>query len=104
MVAGLDHPGPTVILDTGLGLPMVYLTRLQEQVAAFAREAAYDRPGIGWSDSPPSGQPHDALTTANALQAALTQAGIAGPYVLVGHSAGGLNMLVFAATYKASPR
>lgn len=99
MVAGLDHPGPTVVLDTGLGLPMVYLTRLQEQVGAFARVVAYDRPGIGWSDSPPSGRPHDALTTANALHAALTQAEIPGPFVLVGHSAGGLNMLVFADTY-----
>jgi pimeloyl-ACP methyl ester carboxylesterase len=39
------------------------------------------------------------LSTASALHAALDKAGISGPYVLAGHSAGGLNMLVFAATY-----
>jgi pimeloyl-ACP methyl ester carboxylesterase len=75
------------------------MARLQEQVAPFARVVAYDRPGIGWSDSPPAGQPHDASTIASALNAVLAKAGIPAPYVLVGHSAGGLNMLVFAATY-----
>jgi pimeloyl-ACP methyl ester carboxylesterase len=97
--AGLNQSGPAVILDAGLGMPSTYMTRLQAQVAPFARVAVYDRPGIGWSDPPPAGQPHDALSTVTALHAALAKAGIPGPYVLVGHSAGGLNMLVFAATY-----
>jgi pimeloyl-ACP methyl ester carboxylesterase len=99
LVAGRDQPGPTVILDAGLGLPSTYMTRLQEQVAPFARVVAYDRPGIGWSDAPPAGGTQDSLSTANALHAALEKASIPGPYVLVGHSAGGLNMLVFASTY-----
>jgi pimeloyl-ACP methyl ester carboxylesterase len=99
LVAGRDKAGPTVILDTGLGLPSTYMSRLQEQVAPFARVVAYDRPGIGWSDVPPAGGTQDSLSTANALHAALVDAGISGPYVLVGHSAGGLNMLVFASTY-----
>jgi pimeloyl-ACP methyl ester carboxylesterase len=99
MVAGQSNPGPTVILDTGLGLPSTYMSRLQEQVAPFARVVIFDRPGIGWSEAPPSGQPHDALSTAQALHAALVKAGIPGPYVLAGHSAGGLDVLMFAATY-----
>jgi pimeloyl-ACP methyl ester carboxylesterase len=98
-VAGDEHTGPAVILDAGLGLPSTYMTRLQSAIAPFARVVAYDRPGLGWSDPPPAGQPHDALGNARALHTALANAGIPVPYVLVGHSAGGLNMLVFAATY-----
>lgn len=98
-VAGQEHSGPAVILDAGLGLPSTYMTRLQSAIAPFARVVAYDRPGLGWSEPPPDGQPHDALGNARALHTALANAGIPGPYVLVGHSAGGLNMLVFAATY-----
>lgn len=99
LVAGATHSAPTVILDAGLGIPSTFLANLQKQVAPFAQVVSYDRPGIGWSDSLPAGQTHDALTNARALHAALINAGIPGPYVLVGHSAGGLNMLVFADTY-----
>lgn len=98
-IAGVEHDGPTVILDAGLGLPSIYMSLLQPAVASFARVVAYDRPGIGWSESPPAGQPHDALGNARALHTALANAGLPGPYVLVGHSAGGINMLVFAATF-----
>lgn len=99
VVAGTERAGPTVILDAGLGIPAVFLSRLQAEAAEYTRVVAYDRPGIGWSDSPPAGQTHDALTTAYALYKSLENAQVPGPYVLVGHSAGGLNMLVFAATF-----
>lgn len=99
LTKGPDRSEPTVILDTGLGLPLTYMTRLQEQIASFARVVAYDRPGIGWSDSPPSGAAHDASTIAGALHTALTQSSVPEPYLVVGHSSGGLNMLVFANTY-----
>jgi pimeloyl-ACP methyl ester carboxylesterase len=98
-VSGQEHGGPVVILDAGLGLPSIYMTRLQSAIALFAQVVAYDRPGLGWSEPPPDGQPHDALGNARALHKALANAGIPGPYVLVGHSAGGINMIVFAATY-----
>lgn len=98
-VSGEENGGPAVILDAGLGLPSTYMTLLQSAIALSARVVAYDRPGIGWSEPPPAGQPHDALSNAQALHRALANAGIPSPYVLAGHSAGGLNMLVFAATY-----
>lgn len=99
LVAGTTRPAPTVILDAGLGIPSSFLANLQKQVAPFTQVVSYDRPGIGWSESLPAGETHDALTNARALHTALINAGIPGPYVLVGHSAGGLNMLVFADTY-----
>lgn len=98
-VAGSENSGPVVILDTGLGLPSTYMSLLQSAIASFARVVTFDRPGLGWSERPPAGQPHDALGNARALHSALDNAGIPGPYVLVGHSAGGINMLVFAATF-----
>jgi pimeloyl-ACP methyl ester carboxylesterase len=98
-IAGVEHSGPTVILDAGLGLPSIYMSLLQPAIASFARVVAYDRPGLGWSGSPPAGQPHDAHSNALALHVALANAGLPRPYVLVGHSAGGINVLVFAATY-----
>jgi pimeloyl-ACP methyl ester carboxylesterase len=99
MVAGQDHTGPTVVLDAGLGIPAVYLSRLQAEIAPFARVVTYDRPGNGWSDDAPAGQPRDALNTAHALHSALINANIPGPYVVVGHSMGGLNVLAFAHEY-----
>jgi pimeloyl-ACP methyl ester carboxylesterase len=96
MVNGQEHAGPTVILDAGLGIPAIYLSRLQAEIAPFARVVMYDRPGTGWSDDAPADQARDALSTARALHTALVNASIPGPYVVVGHSTGGLNMLVFA--------
>jgi pimeloyl-ACP methyl ester carboxylesterase len=100
LAMGQEHSGPTVILDAGLGIPAVYMSRLQAEIASFARVVTYDRPGSGWSDDPPAGQSRDAANTARALHMALTNAAIPGPYVLVGHSMGGLNVLVFGGAYR----
>ena len=58
---------------------------------------AYDRGGLGWSDPGPS--PRDAGRSAQELHVALERAGIVGPYVLAGHSYGGLAVRAFAALY-----
>jgi pimeloyl-ACP methyl ester carboxylesterase len=58
---------------------------------------AYDRAGLGWSDPAPT--PHDAHTSARDLHAALQAAGIPGPYVVAGHSYGGLVVRAFADLY-----
>ena len=58
---------------------------------------AFDRAGFGWSEHSPA--PQDAGQSAKELHTALRQAGIPGPYVLAGHSYGGLLARVFAAAY-----
>ena len=57
----------------------------------------YDRAGRGWSDA--ADGPQDAVQTATDLHTLLDRAHIPGPYVLAGHSFGGLYVLTFAATY-----
>ena len=96
---GLDHPGPTVILEAGLGqlLPMSYW--LQSELARDVRVCSYDRAGTGWSEE--SGQPHDGEHMARQLHAALASAQIAPPYVLAGHSLGGLVIRVFEKDFSA---
>jgi pimeloyl-ACP methyl ester carboxylesterase len=57
----------------------------------------YDRAGLGWSDRGPN--PRDARQHAGELHTLLARAGIPGPYVLVGHSLGGLSVRMFADEY-----
>lgn len=89
--------GPTVILEAGQGNSSSMWAWVQPEVAKLARVCAYDRAGIAWSDDSPN--PRDAEHMAGELHALLTQAHIAGPYVLVAHSLGGLVTRVFAAQF-----
>jgi pimeloyl-ACP methyl ester carboxylesterase len=89
--------GPTVILEGGAGLGSVTWAWVQPRVAERTRVVAYDRAGVGWSERGP--QPRDAEQVATELHTALRAAGIEGPYVLVGHSFGGLYVRVFADRY-----
>jgi pimeloyl-ACP methyl ester carboxylesterase len=84
---------PTVLLETGLGGMSCAWGWIQPEVARFARVVSYDRPGLGWSDP----EPHypSAWSRVATLHAALAQAGIGGPYLLVGHSMGGMLVRVF---------
>ena len=61
------------------------------------RVCAYDRAGMGWSEMGPD--PRDARQITGELHALLDGAGIEGPYLLVGHSFGGLYMQTYAARY-----
>jgi hypothetical protein len=81
---------PTVILDSGLGDTYVSWRKVQPQIAKFARVCSYDRAGLGYSDS--SSQPRTSKVIATELHALLQAAGIAPPYVLVGHSMAGFNV------------
>jgi pimeloyl-ACP methyl ester carboxylesterase len=86
---------PTVVLDTALGAMSASWVRVQQEVSGTTRVCAYDRAGMGWSQSGP--EPRDAKQVAGELHALLEGAGIDGPYVLVGHSFGGLYMQTYAA-------
>ncbi len=92
------HGTPAVVFDSALGGSCLSWTWVQPQVAAFTQACSYDRAGFGWSDAGPLPRTADRLATE--LHALLTKAEIAAPYVLVGHSYGGLVTRLFAAKYR----
>src|SRR5918998_4117559 len=89
--------GPTVVLDSGSGAMSAHWALVQRAVSGTTRVCAYDRAGMGWSEMGP--EPRDARQITGELHALLEGAGIEGPYVLVGHSFGGLYMQTYAARY-----
>ena len=90
---------PTVIMDTGLGVPAVGWDFVQPEVAKFARVCSYDRAGYGWSTAGP--MPRTSGEIAKELHALLQASGEKGPYVLVAHSFGGYNARVYTKEYPA---
>jgi pimeloyl-ACP methyl ester carboxylesterase len=90
---------PTVILEQGLGGTSPAWTWVQPEVAKVTRVCAYDRAGLGWSDPAPKGTPRDGKEVATELHTLLQKANIEAPYVMVGHSFGGLYTRVFAHQY-----
>ena len=91
----LGHGSPTVILESGFGAGSQGWGMTQPRIAAETRVCAYDRAGYGFSD--PGPMPRDGAAIARDLDNALKTAGISGPFVVVGHSAGGLYGRLFAA-------
>jgi pimeloyl-ACP methyl ester carboxylesterase len=88
---------PTVVMDAGWGDASDKLRPLQARIAQETRVCVYDRAGYGSSE--PGPMPRYGRQVAGELKSLLEKAGIPGPYVLVGHSLGGLNMQVFAGQY-----
>lgn len=86
---------PTVILENGLGSGASGWGAVLDGVAATTRVCAWDRPGIGRSEARPL---HSGGETAQLLRATLAVAGETGPFVVVGHSLGGVYGRLFAAT------
>jgi formylglycine-generating enzyme required for sulfatase activity/CubicO group peptidase (beta-lactamase class C family) len=89
---------PTVILEAGFDDVADTWSLVQPEVARFTRACSYDRAGLGQSD--PGPEPRDSLQIIKELHALLTNAGVEGPYVLVGHSLGGMYVRLFADTYR----
>src|SRR5437868_14963164 len=88
---------PTVILDAGLGGTSLDWSKIQPAVARFTRVCSYDRAGYGWSESGPG--PRTSPQIVKELHLLLVHAQVNGPYLLVGHSVGGLNMRLYAYRY-----
>jgi pimeloyl-ACP methyl ester carboxylesterase len=88
---------PTVIMDAGIGECSLGWSLVQPEIAKFARVCAYDRAGLGWSDPAPTARTSQQII--NELHALLANAGIEPPYVLVGHSFGGLNVRLYASQF-----
>jgi pimeloyl-ACP methyl ester carboxylesterase len=88
---------PTVVLAAGLGGFSLDWSLVQPELAATTHVCAYDRAGYGWSD--PSPQPRTPSQIVDELHTLLVNAHIEGPYVLVGHSAAGKHVRLYADRY-----
>jgi pimeloyl-ACP methyl ester carboxylesterase len=86
--------GPTVVFESGIAATNLNWFHVQERVAQFTRTASYDRGGLGWSS--PASTARTPGNIAAELHSMLENAGFRPPYVLVGHSFGGLVMRRFA--------
>ena len=89
----------TVVLESALGGWSIDWAKLRPVLAERIRVCAYDRAGYGWSDA--SGRRYTPEATARELHDLLVAADVPGPYLLVGHSIGGLYVRHFAALYRA---
>ncbi|HXF29061.1 MAG TPA: alpha/beta hydrolase, partial [Chlamydiales bacterium] len=89
--------GTTVVLDAGMGCNCLDWALVQPEIARMARVVSYDRAGYGWSDDSPL--PRTSENIAYELHTLLQNAGMKPPYILVGHSFGGLNTRVFEQLY-----
>ena len=91
---------PTVVIEAGQGdWSASWSNAVQPEAARTTRVCTYDRAGYGWSE--PGPLPRTAEHIAHELHTLLLSAGVPGPYVLAGHSLGGLPVRVFAHDYAA---
>ncbi len=93
----LGEGTPTVVLDAGAGDNLLSWYRIQPEIARFTRVVAYDRSGMGWSERGPN--PRAGETVVRELHDLLVAAQVPAPYVLVGHSMGGVHVRMFAQAY-----
>ena len=88
---------PTVILEAGMASFSSNWYWVQTELSAMTRVVSYDRAGLGWSD--PAPEVFDAYQSARDLHTVLANADIAAPYVVAGHSYGGLVVRAFTDLY-----
>ena len=93
--------GPTVVLETGWAMPAIGWSLVQPEVAKRVRVCSYDRAGMGWSEAIATPGPRTAGQIAEQLHALLQRAGVPGPYILVGHSNGGMMARMFHSLHPA---
>ncbi|CAL4867787.1 hypothetical protein MMA231_02054 [Asticcacaulis sp. MM231] len=86
--------GPTALIDSSLSQWSLEWRDIQRDLAQVTRVCTFDRAGYGFSD--PGPLPRDASAEVGNLENALKAAAIKPPYILVGHSLGGINMRLFA--------
>jgi pimeloyl-ACP methyl ester carboxylesterase len=89
--------GTTVLFESGIAATNLNWCHIQEKVSNFSTTASYDRGGLGWSS--PCRSPRTPINLASELHKMLNGAGIKPPYILVGHSFGGLVVRRFALLY-----
>ena len=87
-----------VVLEAGIAASSISWSLVQDRVAEFTTVVSYDRAGFGWSHHAAPHRP-TALAAAEELALLLERAGIAPPFILVGHSFGGLIVRIFQQTF-----
>jgi pimeloyl-ACP methyl ester carboxylesterase len=88
---------PAVVFDSGWEDWAPAWAKVQPKIAEWTRACSYDRAGAGFSD--PGPMPRTSVRIADELHTALRNAGITGPYILVGHAFGGDVVRTFADRY-----
>lgn len=88
---------PAVVLEAGIGGNWLDWELVLPEIANMTQVVAYDRAGYGWSERGANPRTPEAIVAE--LHALLHHAGIEPPYILVGHSFGGIYVRLFAATY-----
>ncbi len=88
---------PTVVLVSGLGITQDNWDPVVPDLAAKATVVTYDPPGVGKSEL--GGLPTDGERAARDLHGLLEKLGVAKPYLLVGHSYGGMVVRLFASLF-----
>ena len=88
---------PAVVLESGIPGTALGWASVIEDIASFARVCAYDRAGYGWSEAGP--EPRTISNITRELRDLLRTAQVGPPYVLVGHSFGGLVVQVYASRF-----
>lgn len=96
-LAVTQHGTPPVVFENGLGGRMEWWSKVLPDISRDTTTFAYNRPGYGNSD--PVATPRDGLHIVDELKALLRDKGMQPPYVLVGHSLGGLYMQLYARRY-----
>jgi pimeloyl-ACP methyl ester carboxylesterase len=88
---------PAVVLEAGIAASSLSWTPVHRGLASMTRVISYDRPGLGWSAAPRTSRTAENMTAE--LRSVLEKLGAAPPYILVGHSFGGLLVAVYASLY-----
>jgi len=88
---------PAVVFENGLGGRLEWWAKILPEISQETTTFAYNRPGTG--RSAPASTPRDGETIIEELRRNLREKGVPPPYILVGHSLGGLYMQLFARRY-----
>src|SRR5262245_7502578 len=94
-----DRQSAAVVLEAGVNQGSQSWSKVQPEVAKFAHVCSYDRAGIGRSDPLPESQSRTSQQIVQDIHVLLEKARVAPPYVLVGHSFGGINVRLYASRY-----
>ena len=87
---------PAAVLDSGLVGNSIIWTNTLSALGKQTQACAFDRAGYAWSEPAPPDVPRTSLQIVEELRTLLTEAGVQPPYILLGHSFGAINMLVYA--------